>query len=266
MGHSELTKFGHAAVDFSSSFATFSNGRRDTDRPLNQNLITFGDTLSWTLGKHNLKMGADVVRNQAVDGFAVNRGNVCGLTYAIPSACANALQSQQGNADWLLGLPPSSVRYVNQPPHPWMSTTGSRAISSRMIGKSHPDIPSILACSYELITPIIEKHDLGANFDPNFVDSTTGQLGRFVIPSTKTLQYLDLIIAFGVVTADKSGLDVGRGVVRTDKNNFAPRVGLAFRLSNKSIVRGGYGFYCPTSAPGNSRSDRDQSVQSDQAG
>src|SRR5207253_582751 len=106
-----------------------------------------------------------------------------------------------------------------------------------------------LGLRYELVTPFIEKNDLMPNFDPNFVNSTTGQLGRFVIPSTRTLKYLDpRIIAFGVVTASQSGLDVGRGVVRTDKNNLAPRVGLAFRLSNRSVVRGGYGFYYPTSA------------------
>jgi len=42
---------------------------------LDQNLATFGDTLSWVIGKHSLKMGGDFVRNAAVDGFAVNRGN-----------------------------------------------------------------------------------------------------------------------------------------------------------------------------------------------
>ena len=33
-----------------------------------------------------------------------------------------------------------------------------------------------------------------------------------------------------------------------DKNNIAPRVGLAFRLSDKSVIRGGWGLYYPTSA------------------
>jgi hypothetical protein len=33
-----------------------------------------------------------------------------------------------------------------------------------------------------------------------------------------------------------------------DKNNFAPRFGAAFRLTDKMVLRGGYGFYYPTSA------------------
>ena len=69
------------------------------------------------------------------------------------------------------------------------------------------------------------------------------------MPSEKTLNFLDTrIIGLGVVTADKSGLGVGPGLVRMDKNNFAPRLGLAFRLTDKSVIRGGYGFYFPTSA------------------
>ena len=77
-----------------------------------------------------------------------------------------------------------------------------------------------------------------------------GHKGRFIVPSDKTLPFLDTRIAATrpIVTAAQSGLDVGRGLVRMDKNNFAPRIGLAFRLDSKSVMRGGYGFYYPTSA------------------
>ena len=255
VGQSELSTHGHMAVNFSNSFTTFTNGNRSTDRPENENLITVGDTLSWTLGKHNLKMGADLVRNQAVDGFAVNRGNVRGLaTYAVPKVCANDPVPCNGSkvdtfADFILGLAPTSAGYVNQPRPPMDVYNWEQGYFFQDDWKITPRLTLNLGLRYELVTPFIEKNDLMANFDPNFVNPTTGQLGRFVIPSTRTLKYLDpRIIAFGVVTAGQSGLDVGRGVVRTDKNNVAPRVGLAFRLSNKSVVRGGYGFYYPTSA------------------
>jgi hypothetical protein len=33
-----------------------------------------------------------------------------------------------------------------------------------------------------------------------------------------------------------------------DKNNLAPRIGLAWRVTDKTVLRGGYGIYYPTSA------------------
>ena len=244
VGPFALSSFGHPAILFTGggTFTNFSNGGRNTFRPLDQNLITFGDTLTWVVGKHDFRMGGDVVRNAAVDGFALNRGNPRGsMTYT--GAGTNSFTRL------LLGLPPTSVSYVLQPRpamdvHNWEHGyffQDTWKITSKLILN--------LGLRYELITPFVDENDLIANFDPNFVNSTTGQLGRFVIPSTKTLKYLDTrIINFGYVLAKDSGLGVGRGVVRMDKTDFSPRIGVAYRLGSKSVIRGGYGIYYPTSA------------------
>jgi Carboxypeptidase regulatory-like domain/TonB dependent receptor len=244
VGPNELDTFGHTAIDFrgGSKFAVFGNGGRNTNRPLDQDLLTFGDTFTWVLGKHSLKMGADFVRNAAVDGFALNRGNPRGLmTYTGGGT--------DPFANFIMGLAPTTVTYINAPRpamdvHNWEQgffVQDDWKVSSRLTLN--------LGLRYELVTPFIENNDLMVNFDPNFVNSTTGQPGRFIIPSDKTMPYLDTrIVALGVVTAAQSGLDVGRGLVRMDKNNFAPRFGAAFRLTNKSVIRGGYGVTYPTSA------------------
>ena len=41
--------------------------------------------------------------------------------------------------------------------------------------------------------------------------------------------------------ADDHGF--GRSVIKTDWNNFTPRVGLAYRLTDKTVVRTGYGLF-----------------------
>jgi hypothetical protein len=242
VGASELSTFGHPAISFSNRFATFANGGRNTDRPLDQNLITFGDTFTWVLGKHSMKFGADFVRNAAVDGFAVNRGNPRGsMTYT--GSGTNPF------ANFLLGLGPNSVTYINAPRPPMDVYNWEQGFFVQDDWKVSSRLTLNLGLRYELVTPFIEKNDLLANFDPNFVDATTGQKGRFIVPSEKTLDFLDTrIIALGVVTADQSGLDIGRGLVRMDKNNFAPRLGVAFRLTDKTVLRGGYGITYPTSA------------------
>ena len=233
---------GHPAINFNNTFATFANGGRNTYRPLNQNLITFGDTLTWVRGKHNFRTGADFVRNAAVDGFALNRGNPRGsVTYSG--------QGVDPFTNFLLGLPPTTVSYILQPRPAMDVYNWETGYFAQDDWKITPRLTINLGLRYELITPFIDKNDLLANFDPNYVNTTTGQMGRFVIPSTRTLKYLDTrIINFGYVTADQSGLGIGRGLVRLDKTNFAPRIGAAWRMTDRTVIRGGYGLYYPTSA------------------
>jgi hypothetical protein len=244
VGPFALSTFGHPAILFTGggTFANFSNGGRNTFRPLDQNLITFGDTLTWVVGKHDFRMGGDVVRNAAVDGFALNRGNPRGsMTYT--GGGTNSFTK------FLLGLPPFSATYVLQPRPAMDVHNWEHGYFFQDTWKVTPKLTLNLGLRYELITPFIDKNDLIANFDPNYANPTTGQLGRFVIPSTKTLTYLDTrIISFGYVLAKDSGLGVGRGLVRTDKTDLSPRIGAAYRLGNKSVIRGGYGIYYPTSA------------------
>ncbi len=242
VGSSELATNGHPAVNFSGTFATFTNGGRNTYRPMDQNLATFGDTLTWVVGKHNFKMGADLVRNAAVDGFALNRGNPRGsVTYSGTGA--------DPFTNFLLGQPPTSVTSVLQPRPPMDVHNWETGYFFQDDWKITSRLTLNLGMRYELITPYVDANDLLANFDPNYVNPTTGDLGRFVIPSDKTLKYLDTrIVNFGYVTADKSGLGIGRGLVRLDKTNFAPRVGFAWRVTDKSVIRAGWGIYYPTSA------------------
>lgn len=242
VGPFALSTFGHPAINFSGTFATFTNGGRNTFRPLDQNLVTFGDTLTWIVGKHDFRMGGDLVRNAAVDGFALNRGNPRGsMTYG--GTGTNPF------THFLLGLSPTSASYVLQPRPAMDVYNWEHGYFFQDTWKVTSKLTLNLGLRYELITPFIDKNDLIANFDPNYSNATTGQLGRFVIPSTKTLKYLDTrIISFGYVLAKDSGLGVGRGTVRTDTTDFAPRVGLAYRIGSKSVIRGGYGIYYPTSA------------------
>jgi hypothetical protein len=241
VGPFALSTFGHPAVNF-GSFAAFSNGGRNTFRPLDQNLITMGDTFTWVIGKHDLRMGGDLVRNQAVDGFALNRGNPRGsMTYS--GTGTNPFTG------FLLGLPPTTVSFVLQPRPAMDVHNWEHGYFFQDTWKVNSRLTLNLGLRYELMTPFVDKNDLIANFDPNYVDPVTGQLGRFIIPSDKTLKYLDTrIINFGYAFVNDSGQRMGRGVVRTDITDFAPRVGIAYRLGSKAVIRGGYGIYYPTSA------------------
>ncbi len=72
-------------------------------------------------------------------------------------------------------------------------------------------------------------------------------LNQLVLASDRNLpdNYDELTNEFDLTgrisTADQQGWS--RSVIRTDWNNIAPRVGLAYRLTNKTVVRTGYGIF-----------------------
>jgi len=241
LGENARPTFGHVGVSFNNSFVTFGTGGRNTFRPQDQKLYTFGDTLTWISGRHTIKGGFDIVRNSAQDGFANNRGNPRGLlTYSTGSATDRF-------TSFLLGLPATTAVYVSSLRPPMDVYNWEHGYFAQDDFKIHPRLTLYLGLRYELVTPFIERNDLLVNFDPDFKDSATGKRGRFIVPSQEVLSKIDpRIMAFGVATADQVG--VGRALVKTDTNNVAPRLGVAWRLTEKTVIRGGYGFFYPTAA------------------
>ncbi len=248
IGPGELLLDGNPSISFGSSgISPIGSGGRSSDRNLNQSLITFGDTLTWAIGRHTIKFGADFVRNEAVDGFASSRGSPLGkMSYS-----GTGLDPF---ANFLLGNAPTSATYVALPRPAMDVQNWENGFYVQDDFRVIPRLTLNLGMRYDLYNPYTEKNDLLANFDPNFRDAATGQVGRDVLPSAKTLPYLTPAITalppngIGYVLAANSGLGVGRGLVRTDKQDLGPRIGAAYSITDKTVLRGGFGLYYPTSS------------------
>ncbi len=72
--------------------------------------------------------------------------------------------------------------------------------------------------------------------------------GRLVIPGDQFPPQTQarMVATYPIVTSQEAGLP--DDVLETDKNNFAPRIGFAFRpfADNRTVIRGGAGFYYNT--------------------
>ena len=79
-----------------------------------------------------------------------------------------------------------------------------------------PDLTLNLGVRYELFQPPYEKH------------------GRYAQPDYSRAP--ELVLAH-------AGEDIPRGVYKADKNNFAPRLGFAYRINDQTVLRGGYGLF-----------------------
>jgi Carboxypeptidase regulatory-like domain/TonB dependent receptor len=240
VGSHEVDTPGQVAFTF-APFQGIPNGGRNTDRPLDQKLATFGDTMTWTRGDHSFKFGGDFVHNQAVDGFALNRNN--------PRGTLSWGATMNGYAQFLLGMPStvanSALHVRNARPALDVSNSES-GVFVQDDWRIRPRLTLNLGLRYELITPFVDKNDLMVNFDPNGTGNG-GRKGVFVVPTEAVKALIHpFFINWGTITAKDAG--VGRGLVHTDKNNFAPRLGVAWRVTDNSVIRGGYGIVFPTSA------------------
>ncbi len=249
VGQDQLSTHGHTQISYGSNFVAFGSGGRNTEREQSQYPTTFGDTLTWVIKNHNLKMGADYVRNVGLDGFASGRGNPRGtMTYTNPTACAGPCGGAKTDpfAEFLLGLPPTTITYITKPRPPMNVHNWEQGYFFQDDWRFNSKLTLNLGLRYEIVSPYVDKNDIMLNFDPTYSNNT----GRFIVPSQNAVQYLDPRIPnlLPLVTAGQAGLGIGRGLVRTDKNNFAPRVGVAWQVTPKSVIRGGYGVYFPTSA------------------
>ena len=234
-----LDTYGHPAINYGSTYQAFTNGGRNTYRPLDENIITFGDTFTWNKGRHTIKGGVDMVRQQALDGYTSGRGNPRGsMTYSGTGTSPLAR--------WIMGLAPDTVTYVNMFRPPMDVTNWEKGFFAQEEFRVNSKLTLNFGLRYELLSPFTEAHDLLVNFDPTGANPN-GNKGVFVVPSSKTLPFVDpRFIQYGIVTADKVG--VGRALVNTDYGDFAPRAGFAWRFTDKTVLRGGYGLFYPTTA------------------
>jgi outer membrane receptor protein involved in Fe transport len=166
------------------------------------------DTLTWLRGRHQVKLGADMMfpMNNEYFDVAPTRGN---LTF-------NGAFTTNAFADFILGYAQraqlTNVFVVNQ--RLW-----STSFFVQDDWKATDNLTVNLGLRYDFMTPPYEADNLMANFDP----AGNGGAGTLVFAQDGSLE--------------------DRALVKPDKNNVAPRIGAVYKLGDRTIVRGGYGTF-----------------------
>ena len=169
------------------------------------NQFEFIDTLSWLRGNHAVKAGVDLIgpMNNEFMDVPATRGALRFRT----SFTGNAM------ADYLLGyvadLQLSNVFVTNQQHRAQMFFVQDDWKATSRLSLN-------LGLRYDYMTPALEANNAMTNFNP----AGTGSL---------------------IFASDGSLLQ--RGLVNPDRNNFAPRAGVVYKLDDKTILRGGYGLF-----------------------
>jgi len=97
---------------------------------------------------------------------------------------------------------------------------------------------------YEFAQPYYERHDRQASFYPTAPLTPGSSAGLFVLPGSQAglalpQSFLNTLAEDHVTVS----YDHNRALVRSQKTNFAPRVGIAERLSDRVVVRAGFGMF-----------------------
>lgn len=184
--------------------------------PRKQDVRQVVESFSWTKGSHSLKMGVNVrnfVRWSGITNFARGRFN---FNNQFTRATAGVRGDGDAVADALLGLT-SAMRFstpLNVRRHGYAYETyfqDNWKVTSKLTLN--------LGVRYEYQSPYVEQNDRTNNF---IIDPDDARFGTLVPPG--------------------SGVE-GRSFRRRDLNNWAPRIGLAYRATPKTVLRAGYGIF-----------------------
>jgi hypothetical protein len=189
--------------------------------------LEFLDNVTLVKGKHNLKMGTNVRRNDP------NISNNPGCDFGCYSFDASITGFDY--SDFLLGIPANTTRNYRAP-NGYARWT-NMGLYAQDDYKVTPRLTLSLGLRWEFTQPASDKNDLIYTFNP----ATDG----VVVPSQKVLQFVSPLYptSIPIQTAQQAGFP--RALVQSNFKNFGPRVAFAYLPFHGStfVIRGGYGVY-----------------------
>jgi Carboxypeptidase regulatory-like domain/TonB dependent receptor len=194
--------------------------------------LQVSDNLTWIKDTHTFKTGADVQYVEYRDQVTFFSGEDYGRYFFDGSFSGSAF------ADFLLGLPTFTSYAQNAPDVNPYTTQFAFYVQDDWRPASKLTINYGLR--YDLRPPMLDRSNQLGNFDRDFPG------GRVIVANGDQLAHVPPALRAALpntpfVTAAEAGLD--QTLRRTDRNNFNPRVGIAYRLNSVSVVRGGLGLY-----------------------
>ncbi len=202
----------------------FSGFGRQSTNPQFQNPTSFNPKFNYTLirGRHSLKAGYEflAIRTEVLDVNPLYGSDTYSGQYSKPSCTQLGLaagctapgdSTSYDLADFMFGLP-NAIGLGNN-----VVTNQRQHVHSAYVQDDYRITQNLtlnLGLRYEFATPIWERDNLWANFNPatnSLVQATNGSL-------------------------------YNRTLVHPDYKDFGPRIGVAYSFDSKTVFRAGYGI------------------------
>lgn len=219
------------------------NGMSNEFRPVGSHSVSA--ILNKSLDKHSLKFGGElrIYREDTLFNSNDQTGQfVFDNTYTRPgSAASTDTNGLQAFASFLLGYP-TTLSIVRRADFSEYSKTygffvqDDFRVSNRLMLN--------LGVRWEVETPLVERQNKSVSgFDASYVQPIEGAVQtRYAALNDPALKALlpQIGVTGGLLFAGK---DTGSGLYKTPKTTFLPRIGVAYQLNDKTVLRGGFGLF-----------------------
>jgi hypothetical protein len=195
------------------------NGEGAITQGATENIVSFSNATSKIVGGHNFRFGvqAQIRRFEHLT--------------EVPPRGIFAFNGQfSGNpiADFLLGYCSTCTGAFGSSRSTYRSPTIAPFIDD--VWNVSRNLTLQLGLRWEYLSPWEEQDGIEGSFDP-----ASGKIAYHQVPTNLPPQLVPLVI-------DQQDF-YRAGIVEPDLNNFGPRVGVAYNVTDRTVVRGGFGVY-----------------------
>lgn len=193
------------------------------DLPFADNTVQLSDALTWVKGRHTLKFGGDVRWQQFNAAQLLSPGGWFNFRHL---QTANVDTNNQGwpIASLITGATEWSFNSSKTIDPGWRYFSPAVFVQDDI--KVTQKLTLNVGVRYEISYPRTESKDRYRSFDPSVINPVVGRRGALVS-----------VNGTGALKAQYEGIS------KPDYTDIGPRIGFAYALNSRTVVRGGYGLY-----------------------
>jgi hypothetical protein len=225
-------KFGYPAITFAGAYTNMGDPATLVSRK--NNSYDFVTNLSWIHGPHNMKFGGYLFHLQFNPYDPTNARGTFNFTPRYTSS-APGLSNGNAFADFLLGYPSSASGGIGRGEED--ARTNWLHLYAQDDWRVNDRLTFNYGLRYEINQQMKETQNRISNIELNRFVIASDDAGNIHPDATALLP----LIPIPYVTSKEAGYD--RSLMRPSYKRIAPRVGLAWSLDQKTVVRAGAGVF-----------------------